>query len=105
MFGVDRGNAGAGGEARGDLGFEDEINELLGEVAMRGMARDADEVHVNLASFAGDDAGIGLNWGTFDDRINGKGQDKPRPSLAYPPLPPSDPPSLGLLRLLLLHPL
>ena len=42
----------------------------------------------DLASFAGDDAGVGINWGTFDDKINGKGSGKPLPSFDYPPLPP-----------------
>jgi hypothetical protein len=46
-------------------------------------------VRGDLGSFAGDDAGIGLNWGTFDDKVNGKGQGKPMPNMSYPPLPPT----------------
>jgi predicted dehydrogenase len=43
----------------------------------------------DLGSFAGDDAGIGINWGTFDGIVSGTGKNKPLPNLNYPPLPPS----------------
>jgi predicted dehydrogenase len=57
--------------------------DTVGHEGVRGRFRG------DLGSFAGDDAGIGLNWGTFDDKVHGKGQGKPLPSLAYPPLPPT----------------
>ena len=57
--------------------------DTVGHEGVRGRFRG------DLGSFAGDDAGIGINWGTFDDKINGKGQGKPSPSLDYPPLPPT----------------
>ena len=57
--------------------------DTVGHEGVRGRFRG------DLGSFAGDDAGIGINWGTFDDKINGKGQGKPLPSLDYPPLPPT----------------
>src|SRR5262249_51239000 len=43
----------------------------------------------DLGSFAGDDAGIGINWGTFDGIANGAGKSKPLPDLSRPPLPPT----------------
>jgi hypothetical protein len=43
----------------------------------------------DLGSFAGDDAGIGVNWGTYDGLVSGTGKNTPLPNLDYPPLPPS----------------
>lgn len=42
----------------------------------------------DLASFAGDDAGLGLDWGRFDDGISDADRKTPLPDLSYPPLPP-----------------
>jgi predicted dehydrogenase len=58
-------------------------SDTVGHEGVRGRFRG------DLGSFAGDDAGIGLNWGTFDDKINGQSQGKPLPNMEYPPLPPS----------------
>jgi predicted dehydrogenase len=58
-------------------------SDTVGHEGVRGRFRGT------LGSFAGDDAGIGLNWGTFDDKVNGQGQGKPLPNMAYPPLPPT----------------
>jgi predicted dehydrogenase len=57
--------------------------DTVGHEGVRGRFRG------DLGSFAGSAAGIGGNWGTFDDKIHGQGQEKPLPSLAYPPLPPT----------------
>jgi predicted dehydrogenase len=57
--------------------------DTIGHEGVRGRFRG------ERGSWAGDDAGIGLHWGTFDDKVNGKGQDKPLPNMDYPPLPPT----------------
>jgi predicted dehydrogenase len=59
--------------------------DTVGHEGVRGRFRG------RLGSFAvdaGNDTGTSYTWGTFDDKVAGKGQGKPLPNMDYPPLPP-----------------